>query len=320
MPTAHASQFDTQWELGLETAYGTPLTPASSYKALPCTEDPKNDAVKPNPYSVPVIGGGTSEPLAENNGIGTFSSSARATCRPTDIRMKTIWSSFYQKNSGFASTPFTDTFAPYTSNPTTFRGYTIHKGFLPSSSGGTFEIAGSLCRRWKLSSQVDGPLLLEHEWQGLGGQMVNVARTATTLAGTGLYMHQDTVLTIGGAAIHCSKQEIEAKNSAGAFYGTSQVPTGVVLGPITLAGSFTVSAREHGPTLLSALAAATYQAYSLKYGTAGTAGYYEVVGDILLLDVDQEAENGIELLTFKFGMGKSTTAHVCSATTVAAFS
>lgn len=318
MPTAHSSQFDTQWELGLESTYGTPPA-AASFKALPCTEDPKNNAIKPNPYSIPVIAGGTSEPLAENNGIGTFASDASATSRPTDIRMKTIWSSFYQKTTFAGSGPFTDAFTPYLSNPATLRGYAIHKGFNPSAANGTFEIAGALCRRWKLSSQVDGPLLVNHEWQGLSGAVPTVARTATTLAGSGLWMHQDTVLTIGGTPIHCSKQEIEAKNNVGAFYGTSQTPTGVVLGPIALAGSFTVSAREHA-ALLATMAAGTYATYSLKYGVAGTAGYIEVIGDILLTDVDQEAENGIELLNFKFNMGKSTTAHQCSSTTAAAFS
>jgi hypothetical protein len=148
--------------------------------------------------------------------------------------------------------------------------------------------------------------------------VVNVARTTTTLAGSGLYMHQDTVLTVGGNAIHCSKHEIEAKNNIGAFYGTSQTPTGAVLGPIALNGGFTVSAREHA-ALLATLAAGTYTTFSLKYGTAGTAGYYEIVGDVLLVDVDQEAENGIELLSFKFNMGKSTTSHVCTSTTAGIF-
>ena len=52
---------------------------------------------------------------------------------------------------------------------------------------------------------------------------------------------------------------------------------------------------------------------------ASRTGSWALIGDILLTDVDQEAENGIELLSFKYNMGKSTTAHSCVSTTVAAF-
>lgn len=316
MPTAHASAREATWELGLEGTYGTA---AGTYKAMPAVELASVD-IAPEPYEVPVFGAGTSEPLAENNGIGRIRSTAKVQARLTDIRFKQVMGSMFQKTTGYASgSPFTDTFTPYLTNPATFRGYTIQQVAVPSVADGTKRILGAVCKRMKLSSAVSQAVLLESEWLGLSGATANSVRASTTVLGTGLPMHQQVKLLVSGVDVHPAKWEFEMMADHGGYFGTSQTPTGIVLGAFTGKGSYSVSAREMGIGTMAALIAGTYYAFDFEVGTVGAAGHCKFVTDMLHTGQTESNDDGVLLYNFNFLIGKSTTAMMATSTTAAVF-
>lgn len=319
MPTDHASAREATWELGLETTYGVV---APTFRALPTT-DLGSVELAPEPYEVPVFGAGTSEPLAENNGIGRIRSRAKANSRLTDIRFKQVMGSLFQKNSGYAAAgPFTDTFSPYLTSPasyTAYRGYSIQHVQTPSVANGAKRLLGAVAMRMKLSSQVGQAVMLESEWLGLSGAPVNTTRSSLTVGGAGIYMHQQTKLLVSAIDIHPAKWEFELAADHGSYFGTSQTPTGVTLGHFTGKGSFSVSAREMGYADLTALINGTYYAISLEWGTPGTAGHVKFVTDFMYSGQTEENDDGVLLYNYNFLVGKSTTSMLGTSTTAAVF-
>jgi len=312
----HAAQFQTQFEVGLETVYGTVAT---TTKVLQTTDEPEVN-VSTEGNETPIVSGGTAEPQAETFVQGRSPNSIKWSARMNNYYLKLCLSSLCQDAAYITGTNNVDPFVPFAAYPNPMIGFSFRKVFGPSASPNALKILGAICRSMKLSSQSGQGLMIESEWQGISGAAESsYTPSATAFQRQAAYAHSAfaTGFAVNSVQMKPTKFDLTVSAPGGAYYGTSQAPEEVGLGPWSIKGSFSVSAREKGLSNIATMAAGTWQPFLMGLGATTTA--WSLAADILLLSQANSVEDGFEVMTYNFALAKSTTAVTWSVGSAALF-